>query len=192
MPDPIINQNIDQLTQQAFAALVSKGIYCLLFPVKTDKTIDKTVNYLNGIPVGNITAGDESADSEEYQDQLAGGIYKNFISGAIDPSDITMTTYFSPTTAQFTPPAPVQSVVVTPQMILILAVESAQEGQLQGFFAAGCNYSGGRGLDGSYGSIVKSSLKFKLSGKPKRGFIEVGTFDKTLYGGGPSNTNIPE
>jgi len=190
MADPVINAKIDALTEAAFAALVSKGIYCLLFPVKADKTIDTTVNYLNGVPVGNITTGDETPDSEEFRSQLAGGVYKTFIRGAIDPGDVTLANYFSPNGNEFTPPPPVQSIVMSPEMIIILAVESDAAGKLQGFFACGCNYNGGRNLDGTYGQIVKSGLKFKLSGKPLRGFHEAGKLDKSLYGPGAPNTEI--
>ncbi|MDR2757618.1 MAG: hypothetical protein LBC20_18160, partial [Planctomycetaceae bacterium] len=76
----------------------------------------------------------------------------------------------------------VNSTVTSPQFILILAIQHTTETLLQGFFAAGVNYAGGNDIKGDYGKTMGSSMKFKITGTPKWGFTEVGTFNKTLYG----------
>ena len=139
------------LEQQSFAALVSKGIRGLLFPPIQNGTsikADTTNNILNGYPIGGITTGGDSVDSEEFQDQLLGGQNKSFLGGATDPGDITFTTYFN--TAKGKPKLQRirHSRSITPQFILILATTSPTEGKLQGWFASGVNYAGGNEIKG--------------------------------------------
>ncbi|MCL2306154.1 MAG: hypothetical protein FWC43_12495 [Planctomycetaceae bacterium] len=184
MPEITLNTNLDKISEQAFKALVAKGIYCLLFPIKVSgktKTTDTSKNLLNGVSVGNITIGDETPDQEEFQDQLLGGLYKMYAGGAIDPGDLSLATNFEPDAIPLEISGVVNSQVVTPQFALVLAVEKDDK-TLQGFFACGANYNGGQGLQGDYGKIIKSNLKFKLTGEPIRGFPKVGTFSKSLYG----------
>ncbi|MDR1270633.1 MAG: hypothetical protein LBK82_14015 [Planctomycetaceae bacterium] len=176
---------VTQLEKQSFEALVSKGIYALLFPMINDGEgikADISNNVLNGYPVGGITSGGDSADSEEFQDQLMGGEFKTFIGGAIDPGDVTFNTYFSVEKGRPQISGVRNSRVITPQFILILAIQSETDGKLQGFFAAGVNYSGGNDIKGDYGKIIGSSLKFKITGSVKAGATAVGLIDKELYG----------
>jgi hypothetical protein len=186
MADPIVNTSIDSLTQQAFQGLVSKGIYALLFPLKTDEgelVIDTTTNLLADYPVGGFSTSGDSADSEEFQSQLAGGVNKTFLAGAIDPGDISFNTYFAPNKSKPNVAGVVNSTVTSPQFILILAIQHTTATLLQGFFAAGVNYAGGNDIKGDYGKTMGSSMKFKITGTSKWGFTEVGTFPKTLYTG---------
>ena len=180
-----INPNIDTIPFQAFEALVAKGVYCLLFPLKVtggNMINDTTENLLNGIPIGNITIGDETPEQEEFQDQLAGGLYKTFAGGSIDPGDLNLTSYFAPGKPPLKIQGVVNSTVIIPQFTFIAAVQDTDPMKLQAFFAAGVNYNGGQGIQGDFGKIIKSNLKFKISGKPLRGFQAAGKLDKSLYG----------
>jgi hypothetical protein len=174
MPE-IINTQIDKLTEQAFQALVSKGIYALLFATKYDTASKKIVadtskNILYGYKVGGFNTSGDSADSEEFQDQLSGGFFKSFIGGAIDGGDFSFNSYFAPDKPKPKITGIVRSTVITPQFILILAIEHEDEDKLQGFFASGINYLGGNDIKGDLGKAIGSSMKFKISGKPLWGF----------------------
>jgi hypothetical protein len=176
---------VTELEKQSFEALISKGIYGLLFLMIHDgDTIkaDISENLLNGYPVGGITGGGDSVDSEEFQDQLLGGDYKTFVRGAVDPGDVTFNTYFSMEKGKPKLSGIRNSRIITPEFILILAIQSEDEDKLQGFFAAGVNYSGGNDLKGEYGKVIGSSLKFKITGSVKVGADAVGMIDKSLYG----------
>ncbi|MDR1959385.1 MAG: hypothetical protein LBQ54_10165 [Planctomycetaceae bacterium] len=184
MPDPEI---YDVIASQGFDALVSKGIYAMLFPVTRNETTgdfetDTATNLLNGYPVGGISGSGDTADSEEFQDQLMGGVNKCFISGAIDPGDISFNTYYSLSKGRPKIQSIKHSRVITPQFVLMLAVTTDDEDMLQGWFAAGVNYSGGGEIKGDNGKIIGSSLKFKVTGMVKAGSEEVGLIDKSLYG----------
>lgn len=186
MGNPIVNTPIDSLTAQAFQGLVSKGIYGLLFPLKTvaeQLVIDTTTNLLADYPVGGFSTSGDSVDSEEFQSQLAGGNNKTFLAGAVDPGEITFNSYFAPSKGKPKVTGAVNSTVTSPQFILILAIEHATSTLLQGFFAAGVNYAGGNEIKGDYGKTMGSSMKFKITGNTKWGFTEVGTFNKSLYNG---------
>ncbi|MDR1383323.1 MAG: hypothetical protein LBJ67_05700 [Planctomycetaceae bacterium] len=176
---------IDDIASQSFKALVSKGVYALLFPIKITSGTPSVVtdsNLLNGYPVGTFNGSGDTADSEEFQDQLRGGLFKMFAGGAIDPGDVTLNTYFAPELGRPKLPTIVNSEVISPQFLLILAVGSTTSGKLKGFFAAGVNYSGGNDIKGDYGKIIGSSLKFKISGLVKAGYDEIGEINKSLYG----------
>jgi hypothetical protein len=176
---------VAQLEKQSFEALVSKGIYAMLFPMihdGTERKADISNNLLNGYPIGGITSGGDSTDSEEFQDQLMGGEFKTFIQGATDPGDVTFNTYFNLEKGRPPITGIRNSRVITPAFILILAIESETADKLQGFFVAGVNYSGGNDIKGDYGKIIGSSLKFKITGSVKVGATAVGLIDKALYG----------
>lgn len=187
---------LDEVQNKAFKALVSKGIHALLFPMKEDDdgniVCDISLNLLKGYPVGGFSGSGDTADSEEFQDQLMGGAYKNFVPGAVDPGDISFNTYFTPGKAKPNLATVKNSMVFTPQFMLALATETNDPETLQGFFAAGVNYQSGSDLKGDYGKIIGSSLKFKITGEPKWGFAEVGTIAKTLYDETGNNSTTSE
>jgi hypothetical protein len=178
---------IEELQSNAFKQMVSKGIRIMLFQMK-DKSgtieADTTTNILYGWPLGTIKSSGDTADSEEFQDQLSGGTYKTFISGGIDPGDVTLNTYFSPTVGKPAITPIVDSVVFTPQFLLLFATTMASDPtKLQVFFAAGVNYIGGGDVNGDIGKIIGSTLKFKISGEPKLGTVACGTVAMSLYDG---------
>jgi len=185
MPDPLQeNPVLTQIAGDAFEALVAKGIHVMLFPLKrqgANIVTDTTTNLLKGYPIGSITTGGESVDSEEFQDQLRGGMHKTKIAGAIDSGDITLKAYFNPAGGKPKIAGIVDSVTFTPQFALVLARKSGEV--LQGFFSAGVNYAGGNDIQGEYGKVIGSSLKFNISGEAKFGYEEVGTFPMSLYNG---------
>ena len=185
---------ITQIANENFEALVSKGIHAMLFALKRiggTVQADTSVNLLYGYPIGGFTKGEESAEQEEFQDQIRGGIYKTFVGGAIDPGDIIFNAYFSPTMGKPEIEGAINSTIITPQFVLLLARKQSDT-LLQGFLAAGVNYSGGNDIKGDYGKIIGSSLKFKASGKPSFGYEEVGTLPMSLYnaGGGTPIANV--
>jgi hypothetical protein len=182
---PTENQIITQVANEAFEALVAKGLHAMLFPLKrqgANIVTDTSVNLLKGYPIGSINSSGDSADSEEFQDQLRGGMYKTKIGGAVDPGDITFKAYFAPTMGKPKIEGIVNSMVFTPQFLLILARKQSDT-ELQGVFSAGVNYAGGNDIQGEYGKVVGSSLKFQITGEPKVGYNEVGTFPMSLYNG---------
>ena len=184
MPNESLPGVFAEVQNRAFKALVSKGIYALLFPLKEvngEIIVDTSENLLNGYPVGGFTGSGETVDSEEFQDQLMGGVYKNFVSGAVDPGDIGFTTYFTPAKGKPDLAKVVNSQVFTPQFLLILAVNQ-DDNTLQGFFSGGVNYAGGNDLKADYGKIISSSFKFKITGEPNWGFAKCGSFPKSMYG----------
>jgi hypothetical protein len=204
----------------ATSALVSKGIYAILLPMHEVGIVDgedapvldefgvqKTVikanrenNLLQGYAVGSITSSGDTVSSEEFQNQLAGGNNKTFVGGAIDPGDFTITTYFNPDKGRPPVEGVVDSIVYSPQFILMLAVEdpdspilttinSGQQNEyqeivaydLKGFWCGGVNYNGGNDFKGDIGKIIGSSLKFKATGDISVGFEEVGNIGYELY-----------
>ena len=187
------NDIITQIENDSFEALVSKGIHAILFAMKrTGGTIttDKSKNLLYGYPVGGFNTGGETVDMEEFQDQIRGGIYKTSLPGAIDPGDLTFTTYFAPSLGKPDVAGVVNSMVITPQFILCLA-RKISDSTLQGFFLSGVNYAGGNDIKGDYGKAIGSSLKFKISGEPKVGYDQVGNIPMSLYiAGADSNIEI--
>jgi hypothetical protein len=180
MSDPALPSTLDNFIKPT-TAMVSKGIHALLFKIGADEQPDITKNILYGYTVGGITSGGDTVDSEEFQDQLAGGTNKTFIAGAIDPGDFTINTYLNPTKGKPKIDAVKDSLVITPQFMLILATTGGTSGALKGFWAAGVNYNGGNEIKGDYGKIIGSSLKFKASGEVKVGFTEVGLIPMALY-----------
>ena len=61
--------------------------------------------------------------------------------------------------------------------------------ELQGFLAAGVNYKGGKDIKGDYGKVIKTSLKFEISGESKQGYDKVGIIAMSLYkAGAPQGT----
>jgi hypothetical protein len=183
MPTP---QIFTQITDEGFEALVSKGIHALLFPVHrvgSNFQADTSVNLLHGYPIGNFTKGEESTDQEEIQDQIRGGDYKIFVPGATDPGDLTFNAYFPPAKGKPDVEGAVNSLVITPQFVVMLARRQSAT-TLHGFLVAGVNYSGGVDIQGNYGNVIGTSLKFKLSGKPIYGFDKVGTIPMSLYNAG--------
>ena len=181
-----------QVANEAFEALVSKGIYVLLFPLKRTPTgieVDTTKNILYGYPVGGFNTGGESVESEEFQDQIRGGMYKTKVAGAIDPGDVSFNAYFNPNMGKPKIEGVINSMVITPQFALYLARKKT-ETTLEGFLAAGVNYAGGNDIKGDYGKIIGSSLKFAISGEPKFGYEEVGEIPMVLYTAGSDGTQI--
>jgi hypothetical protein len=176
------NDVATQLGNERFEALVAKGIHAILFAVTPSGT-DKTRNLLHGYPVGGFQTSGETADMEEFQDQIRGGNYKTYIGGAIDPGDITFNAYFAPTMGKPEIEGVINSTVLTPQFILQLARKQSDT-MLQGFFAAGVNYLGGNDIKGDYGKVIGSSLKFKISGEPLVGYAKVGPIAMSLYTAG--------
>jgi hypothetical protein len=175
-----------QITSEGFEALVSKGIHVLLFRVHRVGGViqtDKSVNLLCGYPVGGFNTSGESVDSEDFQDQIRGGMHKTKVGGAIDPGDITFNAYFDPNRGKPEIEGVVNSMSITPQFVLALARKKSST-QLQGFFAAGVNYAGGMDIKGDYGKIIGSSLKFAITGEPKFGHDAVGTFPMSDYTAG--------
>ena len=168
-----------QLGNERFEALVSKGIHALLFPVTRDG-VDTSKNLLYGYPIGGFNTSGDTVESEDFQDQILGGMYKTKISGAIDPGDITCNAYFAPEMGKPKIEGVVNSMVMTPQFILILARKKSAT-MLEGFFAAGVNYGGGNDTKGDYGKAIGSSMKFNISGEPKVGYDEVGDIPMDLY-----------
>ncbi len=184
MPEPE-NTIISQITDEAYEALVAKGVHVLLFPLVKESTgikADTAKNLLKGWPIGSFTGSGETADSEEYQDQLIGGIYKTFISGGLDPGDINLKTYFNPDVGK-PDIAPVKhSRTITPQFVLMLATTCDEPEQLEVWWSGGVNYLGGGGINGDYGKVIGSELKFKVSGAVKVGKTNNGKIPKSLYG----------
>jgi hypothetical protein len=176
--------------QKVTTAMVSKGIYAILLKLKTSGEADTSRNILNGYTIGSITSGGDTVTSEEFQDQLLGGTNKTFISGAIDPGDFTISTYFNPDKPKPEIDPVVNSIVTTPQFILILATTGGAEGALKGFWAGGVNYNGGQEIKGEYAKIIGSSFKFKASGEVKVGFAAVGELSMALYSAG-ATTETP-
>ena len=176
-----------QVINEAFEAIVAKGIHALLFPLKRGTNgsieIDTSKNLLYGYPIGSFNTGGESVDSEEFQDQTRGGIYKTKVAGAIDPGDITFNAYFDPKFGKPDIAGVHNSMVFTPQFVLYLARKKS-ETELQGFFAAGVNYAGGSEIKGDYGKILGSSLKFAISGEPQYGENKVGIISMAHYKAG--------
>jgi hypothetical protein len=168
-------------------AMVSKGIHMLLFKLQADGKPDTSKNILYGVSMGSISSSGETVDSEELQDQLIGGNYKAFLSGAIDPGDFTLNTNYTPKMGKLEINPVVDSFVIAPQFLLILATTNSADdkGNLKGFWASAVNYNGGREIKGDIGKIIGSSLKFKASGEPKVGFDEVGSIPKSLYNAVP-------
>jgi hypothetical protein len=186
MSEPVVPSVIDELASQAFVSLVSKGIYAMLFKTVDNgggsTSADTSANLLNGYPVGGFTGGGDNVDQEEFQDQLMGGSFKTFIGGAIDAGDMTFNTYFAANKGRPPITGVVNSTMITPQYILVLAYQHTDPDKLQGFFAAGVNYLGGNDLKGEYGTTIGSSLKFKITGAVKAGTEEVGVLQKSIYG----------
>ena len=171
---------LTQLGNEKFEAFVSKGIHALLFPV-TREGVDTTRNLLYGYPVGGFNTSGDTVDQEEFQDQIRGGMNKTFLPGLIDPGDITFNTYFTPDKGKPEIPGVVDSMVMTPQFILILARKKGAG--LEGFLSAGVNYASGNDLKGDYGKTIGSSLKFKITGEVKSGYAAVGPVSMELYRG---------
>lgn len=174
------------LTEDFFEALIAKGIHAILFRVKRDGTTDKTKNLLYGVPIGNIKLGGESVDMEDFQDQIRGGMHKNKIGGAIDPGDVAFDGYYNPNVGKPDVVGVVNSMAVTPEFILTLARKKSKT-VLEGFFAAGVNYAGGMDITGDYGKVVKSSLKFSITGEPLYGYDDVGDIAMSLYEAGKTS-----
>jgi hypothetical protein len=168
-----------QIASERFEALVAKGIHAILFRV-TRSGIDSTKNLLYGYPIGGFNTSGDSVDSEEFQDQTRGGMYKNFVGGAIDPGDITFTAYFAPDMGKPDIEGVTNSRSLTPQFVLTLATKKDDD-TLEGFFSAGVNYAGGNEIKGDFGKFIGSSMKFKITGKPSVGYEEVGDIDMALY-----------
>jgi hypothetical protein len=183
MPEIELPSTLNDL-QQVTTAMVSKGIHAILLKMKAAGVADTSKNILKGYTVGSITSGGDTVTSEEFQDQLLGGTNKTFIASAIDPGDFTISTYYNPSLAKPKVDPVTDSLVITPQFILILATTGGAEGALKGFWAGGVNYNGGNELKGEYGKIIGSSFKFKASGEPKVGFTDVGEIAMALYEAG--------
>jgi len=183
MSEPQENLNFTQIANEAFEALVSKGIHAILFPLVRGSNgieVDKTRNLLYGYPVGNINGSGENVESEEFQDQIRGGNYKQKIGGVIDPGDITFDAYYDPNKGKPAIEGVVNSMAFTPQFILALARKKSPT-TLDGFFLAGVNYAGGNELKGDLGKAFKTSLKFAISGEPKTGYAQVGEIPMSDY-----------
>ncbi|MCL2710771.1 MAG: hypothetical protein FWE95_07810 [Planctomycetaceae bacterium] len=183
----------DVMTQVAddnFEALVSKGIHAILFPLKRGTNgaieLDKSKNLLHGYPIGGFDSTGDTVESEEFQDQLMGGNFKNFIGGAIDAGEITFNAYFAPTKGKPKIEGVVNSMVIVPQFVLSLA-RKKNETTLEGFFTAGVNYGGGNDIKGELGKALKTSLKFKITGEPKVGYDEVGEIPMSDYTAGSTS-----
>ena len=177
----------DLLSEDAFEALVSKGIRVILYPIKRQSDgsleVDKSKNILYGYPVGGFNTSGESVDSQEFQDQLRGGMYKSKIGGQIDPGEITFDAYFDPTHGKPDIEGIVNSMSITPQFVLALARKKS-ETMLEGFFAAGVNYAGGFDIKGDLGKTIGSSLKFAITGEPQFGYDFVGEMPMSMYTAG--------
>ena len=170
-----------QLGNERTEALVSKGIHAILFKTTRDG-VDDTVNLLYGYPIGTFKTSGETVEMEDFQDQIRGGMYKNSIPGAIDPGDISFDALFTPEMGKPDIEGAVNSMVLTPQFILTLA-RKKDENTLEGFFSAGVNYAGGNDINGDYGKVLKTSLKFKITGEPLVGYENVGDIAMSLYTG---------
>ena len=184
-PTPPTPEILTQIANEGFEALVAKGIHAMLFRIERQGTgyrTDTTKNLLYGYPIGNFTKGEESVESEEFQDQIRGGSYKNHVAGAIDAGDITFNAYFDVNVGKPDIEGVVNSTVFTPQFALILARKKSDT-MLEGFFSAGVNYLGGNDIKGDYGKVIATSLKFKISGKPTYG-KKVGEIAMSLYRAG--------
>jgi len=170
-----------QIEDERIEALVSKGIHAMLFRMTRSGT-DTSRNLLYGYPVGGFNTSGESVDQEEFQDQLAGGMHKTFIGGAVDPGDITFNAMFVPEMGMPEIEGVVNSMSMTPQFTLVLARKKSDT-VLEGFFSAGVNYAGGNDIKGDYGKVIGTSLKFKITGKPQVGYAKVGDIPMSLYTG---------
>jgi hypothetical protein len=173
----------DILSDDFIELLIAKGIHAILYRMRRDGTPDKTKNLLHGYPVGNIKVDDQAVDSEEFQDQLRGGMYKTSVGGAIKPGNVTFDTYFAPSKGKPPIEGVENSMAITPQFLLVLARKKDAD-TLEGFYASGVNFGGGLGLDGTYGKAVKSGMKFDGTGKPLIGYDEVGEISMTDYTAG--------
>lgn len=176
---------IDQIAESSFEGLVSKGVLMMLFPMLRNGSglqADTSENLLNGYKVGGFSGSGDSVDSEELQDQLMGGEYKAFISGAIDAGDFSITTAFNPDKGRLKITPIRHSRVVSPQFVLLLATTSEDKDKLDVWMIAGVNYLGGREIKGDFGKVIGSSIKFKMTGKPKIGTTECGQIAIDLYG----------
>lgn len=176
---------LNKMGDDAFEGIVSKGVLMMLFPMVRNGTslkADTTENLLNGYKVGGFSGSGDSVDSEELQDQLMGGENKVFFSGAVDAGDFSITTAFNPEKGRLKLVPIRHSRVVSPQFALLLATTCDEPTKLDVWFIAGVNYLGGREIKGDFGKIIGSSLKFKVSGKPKVGTAECGQIDIALYG----------
>ena len=183
-----IDNIITQIEDESFEALVSKGIHAILFALKRQNgqiTTDKTKNLLYGYPVGGFNTSGDTVDMEEFQDQIRGGMNKTFLPGAVDPGDITFTTYFAPALGKPPIEGAINSTVIIPQFILALARKQSDT-VLQGFFLAGVNYAGGCEIKGDYGKAIGSSIKFKITGSLTVGYNSVGPIPMALYTAGAS------
>jgi hypothetical protein len=175
MSDIVVPEFVDTIESNATTALVSKGIYAMLYKMVKNGALftpNVTKNYLFGYTIGGINGSGDTVSSEEYQDQLLGGTNKTFVPGAIDPGEITLTTYFDPQKGVPDVDPVRHSYIITPQFLLILAVldSKATPKSLRPFWTGGVNYNGGNDLKGELGKVIGSSLKFKVTGKQKVGF----------------------
>ena len=97
--------------------------------------------------------------------------------------------YFTPDKGKPEIPGVVDSMVMTPQFILILARKKGAG--LEGFLSAGVSYAGGNDLKGDYGKTIGSSLKFKITGEVKSGYAAVGPVSMQLYRGAGAHPPTP-
>lgn len=185
-PDTINAEEIlGQMGEESFEGLVAKNVLMMLFPMIRDGNglkADTSENLLNGYKVGGFSGSGDSVDSEELQDQLMGGEYKAFISGAIDAGDFSITTAFNPDKGRLKITPIRHARVVSPQFALLLATTCDDKTKLDVWMIAGVNYLGGREIKGDFGKIIGSSIKFKMTGKPRVGTSECGQIDIGLYG----------
>lgn len=182
---------LQSITAEAREQLVSKGVHVILFAIERQSgalTLNTGNNLLKGWPIGSLSGSGDNSDSEEYGDQLSGGIYKTFIGGGIDPGDITLSSYFDVDVGKPDIQPIVNSRVITPQFVLMLAIPSSTASSLDVVWSGGVNWSGGGNINGELGKSVKSELKFKVTGEPKVGLSKNGTIPYTYYTAGGSGS----
>lgn len=148
---------------------VSIGIYCLYFEANSQD------NYMKGFKVMDVNKAPNVHDQKEVGHQLASGRWKNHVSLMSDAGDLTVKGHFEFERGKYSPAETVNSRVKGPAGTVMLGIAASDADKIEIFFMCGANVNEDGSIEGAFGDVMGSAVKFKLSGEPKMGTVECGT-----------------
>ncbi len=161
MPGPYDPEQTDEYA-------VSVGLYCFYFPYGASS------NFLKGFKITDITKSPNVHDQKEVGHQLASERWKNHISLMSDAGDLTVKGYFEFEAGFDELPEVTQSRIKGPAGTVMLGLATDTEGAFNIFFQCGANIQEEGSIEGTFGEVMTTAVKFKLSGKPLMGTVACG------------------
>ena len=147
---------------------ISIGLYCFYFPYGTQE------NYLKGFKITDINKSPNVHTQKEVGHQLAADGWAEHVTLKSDAGDLTVKGMFEFESGTGEPPRPVRSRIKGPAGTVMLGLAAEADGKVDIFFECGANVQEEGAIEGAFGEVMETAVKFKLSGKPKMGTTACG------------------